>query len=121
MQFLEAHATQDSLAERSKALAYGASPKGRGFEPHSCHVCYSGNAYAFSHFLPHLNLHRCRKTLNCGVSKLTGCGARARPDRRASASRRQLEPEPTALHSGVIAPQAGDSKGTKKAMHTAPK
>ena len=28
---------QDSLAEWSKALAPGASPKGRGFEPHSCH------------------------------------------------------------------------------------
>ena len=27
----------DSLAEWSKALAPGASPKGRGFEPHSCH------------------------------------------------------------------------------------
>ena len=29
----------DSLAEWSKALASGASPQGRGFEPHSCH-CY---------------------------------------------------------------------------------
>ena len=29
---------QDSLAERSKALASGASPQGRGFEPHSCHI-----------------------------------------------------------------------------------
>ncbi len=28
---------QDSLAEWSKALASGASPQGRGFEPHSCH------------------------------------------------------------------------------------
>ena len=27
----------DSLAEWSKALAPCASPKGRGFEPHSCH------------------------------------------------------------------------------------
>ena len=27
----------DSLAERSKAVAQGAVPKGRGFEPHSCH------------------------------------------------------------------------------------
>ena len=27
----------DSLAEWSKALAQGASPQGRGFEPHSCH------------------------------------------------------------------------------------
>ena len=27
---------QDSLAEWSKALASGASPQGRGFEPHSC-------------------------------------------------------------------------------------
>ena len=30
----------DSLAERSKAVAQGAIPKGRGFEPHSCQfVC----------------------------------------------------------------------------------
>ena len=29
----------DSLAEWSKALASGASPQGRGLEPHSCHVC----------------------------------------------------------------------------------
>ena len=29
---------QDSLAEWSKALAQGASPQGRGFEPHSCHI-----------------------------------------------------------------------------------
>jgi len=28
---------QDSLAERSKAVAEGAIPQGRGFEPHSCH------------------------------------------------------------------------------------
>ena len=29
---------QDSLAEWSKALAQGASPQERGFEPHSCHL-----------------------------------------------------------------------------------
>ena len=28
---------QDTLAEWSKALASGASPQGRGFEPHRCH------------------------------------------------------------------------------------
>ena len=28
----------DSLAEWSKALASGASPQGRGLEPHSCHI-----------------------------------------------------------------------------------
>ena len=31
-------AAQDSLAERSKAVAQGAIPQGRGFEPHSCHL-----------------------------------------------------------------------------------
>ena len=30
---------KDSLAEWSKALAQGASPQGRGLEPHSCHFC----------------------------------------------------------------------------------
>ena len=29
--------TKDTLAERSKAVAQGAIPKGRGFEPHRCH------------------------------------------------------------------------------------
>ena len=31
----------DSLAERSKAVAQGAIPKGRGFKPHSCHFLTS--------------------------------------------------------------------------------
>ena len=31
-------ALKDSLAEWSKAVAQGAIPKGRRFEPHSCHV-----------------------------------------------------------------------------------
>ena len=30
---------RDTLAERSKAVAQGAIPKGRGFEPHRCHFC----------------------------------------------------------------------------------
>ena len=33
---------KDSLAERSKAVAQGAIPKGRGFEPHSCHWVFQG-------------------------------------------------------------------------------
>ena len=32
----------DSLAERSKAVAQGAIPKGRGFEPHRCHFTLPG-------------------------------------------------------------------------------
>ena len=36
-------AAQDSLAERSKAVAQGAIPKGRGFEPHRCHYCVRAN------------------------------------------------------------------------------
>ena len=39
----------DSLAEWSKALASGASPQGRGFEPHSCHC-------TFNKFAPCLHL-----------------------------------------------------------------
>ena len=38
--FLGDHPKQDSLAEWSKALASGASPQGRGFEPHSCQVSH---------------------------------------------------------------------------------
>ena len=39
---LDLLAAKDALAERSKAVAQGAIPKGRGFEPHRCHfeVCY---------------------------------------------------------------------------------
>ena len=33
----ESSGCHDSLAERSKAVDQGAIPKGRGFEPHSCH------------------------------------------------------------------------------------
>jgi hypothetical protein len=40
-----------SLAERSKALASGASPKGREFESHSYHIisCFGCDAYAKTH------------------------------------------------------------------------
>ena len=33
----ESFGCHDNLAERSKAVAQGAIPKWRGFEPHSCH------------------------------------------------------------------------------------
>ena len=36
--FSEVCEHQDSLAEWSKALASGASPQGRGLEPHSCQL-----------------------------------------------------------------------------------
>ena len=36
-----ARAQQDSLAEWSNALDQGASPQGRGFEPHSCYFAMS--------------------------------------------------------------------------------
>ena len=37
----ESFGCHDSLAERSKAVAQGAIPKGRGFEPHSCHFLFN--------------------------------------------------------------------------------
>jgi hypothetical protein len=37
----------DSLAEWSKALAQGASPQGRGFEPHSCHFPARGRLFGW--------------------------------------------------------------------------
>ena len=30
---------RDSVAEWSKVLRLGRNPKGRGFEPHRCHLC----------------------------------------------------------------------------------
>ena len=35
---------KDTLAERSKAVAQGAIPKGRGFEPHRCHLIWFGSS-----------------------------------------------------------------------------
>ena len=40
----------DTLAERSKAVAQGAIPKGRGFEPHRCHL-YRTFGIVFRKFL----------------------------------------------------------------------
>jgi hypothetical protein len=37
-QRMEKTVEEGSLAEWSKALALGASPQGRGFEPHSYHL-----------------------------------------------------------------------------------
>ena len=36
---------KDTLAERSKAVAQGAIPKGRGFEPHGCHFLRSRSCW----------------------------------------------------------------------------
>ena len=44
----------DSLAEWSKALAPGASPKGRGFEPRSCHFQIPGGLESQSPLLAKL-------------------------------------------------------------------
>ena len=47
------HHRQDALAEWSKALAQGASPKGRGFEPHRRHMIHIrytvSNTVSFAH------------------------------------------------------------------------
>ena len=43
---------QDSLAEWSKALASGASPQGRGLEPHSCHVARTWSPRRFRRLNP---------------------------------------------------------------------
>ena len=37
IELLDQLSIRDTLAERSKAVAQGAIPKGRGFEPHRCH------------------------------------------------------------------------------------
>ena len=41
-EMLKLASNHDTLAERSKAVAQGAIPKGRGFEPHRCHFCAAG-------------------------------------------------------------------------------
>ena len=52
-------AYQDSLAEWSKAVASGASPQGRGFEPHSCQS-FTGTDQEVS-TLQHVTAKTCRR------------------------------------------------------------
>ena len=56
----------DSLAEWSKALASGASPQGRGLEPHSCHLLIgiaSTSARSAQHVQCHWKSKRQRRTV----------------------------------------------------------
>ena len=70
----------DSLAEWSKALASGASPQGRGFEPHSCHFFCNGVCQLASH-----NLERRCHVANVDITsttwsyRLQRCRSDARP------------------------------------------
>ena len=53
------HTDRDTLAERSKAVAQGAIPKGRGFESHSCH--FARGAWSAQGVATHLrNMPQCR-------------------------------------------------------------
>ena len=56
---------RDTLAERSKAVAQGAIPKGRGFEPHRCH--FSG--------MPILVVWAARRRLCCKFQCFCKAGA----------------------------------------------
>ena len=52
-------ACHDSLAERSKAVAQCAIPKGRGLKPHSCHfsgMCYYTLVAEASEYLPQCSI-----------------------------------------------------------------
>ena len=42
---------QGNVAEWSKALALGASPKGRGFEPHRYHILLGELSYILLYFI----------------------------------------------------------------------
>ena len=55
----------DSLAEWSKALASGASPQGRGLEPHSCHFCLKLMKYPLKHVISHAANHCQRRIHVC--------------------------------------------------------
>ena len=61
-------AAQDSLAERSKAVAQGATPQGRGFEPRSCHSLIS--PLACDSYSPHDAGHS--MSFNTGVELVLG-------------------------------------------------
>ena len=80
---------QDSLAEWSKALAPGASPQGRGFEPHSCHFpmrsCHASDSLKQLGTCPHapdicldaVSTHRASLYGSAGgahASQAFGCG-----------------------------------------------
>jgi hypothetical protein len=64
---------QDSLAEWSKALASGASPQGRGFEPHSCHM--KNHVLRGGTISPLLSKHKDTNRLFSRPSKYSGSGA----------------------------------------------
>ena len=76
------HNWQDSLAEWSKALAQGASPQGRGFEHHSCHIATHTQTHAHMHThtrtqtktqtYKHTRTHACTHTSH-NKSKKTSC------------------------------------------------
>ena len=57
-QTLDTH-DNDTLAERSKAVAQGAIPKGRGFEPHRCH-------FEIDYFCPHASADPDLQNDTCG-------------------------------------------------------
>ena len=64
---------QDSLAEWSKALAPGASPQGRGFEPHSCHSVIMHTGITFAIVKSH---HHTKRTCYTLVITRNECPAR---------------------------------------------
>ncbi len=70
----------DNLAERSKAPASGAGPKGRGFKSHSCHIstcdvaCFSFSDTILPHTRDYITLHLLypdtQARLSCSVVSL---------------------------------------------------
>ena len=64
---------QDSLAEWSKGLAPGASPQGRGFEPHSCHSAIMHTGITFAIVKSH---HHTKRTCYTLVITRNECPAR---------------------------------------------
>ena len=53
---------RDTLAERSKAVAQGAIPKGRGFEPHRCHFAYPSRLVSLTF------AHMCQSIRDCNMT-----------------------------------------------------
>jgi hypothetical protein len=93
------------LAEWSKALAPGASPQGRGFEPHSCH-CRSASARTAAVLSPAACHRACLPAATCQGKSAAGHRSLAPSRRRVGrvpAKTPTMGLEPTTTRSGPCA------------------
>ena len=107
--------SQDSLAEWSKALAKGASPQGRGFEPHSCHLVLPATANkpahaAAQHKQTHTHTHTHKHT-HTPTIKQTNKQTDTKETHTNAPTDRQTQPQPGTSCSGITPAQHAGGPG----------